>query len=124
MTFLKECHILKSSSIYSNPCKAATSKVIYKLDNLVNLVKNMSLHKVNAATDIDQQTEGKSRIHLWRSMALSQEETGPSNGSRDTTGLLEIRLGQRQIRLMRMEGMSPLEEEGSLKRVKHAEQHY
>ena len=27
MTLLKEYHILKSSSIYSNPCKAATSKV-------------------------------------------------------------------------------------------------
>ena len=61
----------------SNPCKAATSKVVYKLDNLVNV-----------ATDIDQQTEGKSRIHQWRSMALFQEETGPSNGTSDTTNLL------------------------------------
>ena len=88
MTLLKECHILKSSSIYSNPCKAATSKVVYELDNLVNLVKNMSLHEVNAATDIDQQTEEESRIHQWRSMTLKQEETGPSNGNRDTTSLL------------------------------------
>ena len=77
MTLLKECHILKSSSIDSNPCKAATSKVVYKLDNLMNV-----------ATDIDEQTEGKSRIHQWRSMALNQEETGPSNGNRDTTNLL------------------------------------
>ena len=63
MALLKECHILKSSRIYSNPCKEAISRVVYKLDNLVNLVKNMSLHEVNAATDIDQQTEGESRIH-------------------------------------------------------------
>ena len=59
MTLLKRCHILKSSSNYSNPCKGATSKVIYKLDNLVNLVKDMSLHEVNAATDVNQQTEGE-----------------------------------------------------------------
>ena len=88
MTFLKEYHILKSSSIDSNPCKAATSKVVYKLDNLVNLVKNMSLHEVNAATDIDQQTEGESRIHQWRSMTLNQRKTGLSNCNRDTTSLL------------------------------------
>ena len=43
---------------------------------------------MNVATDIDEQTEGKSRIHQWRSMALNQEETGPSNGNRDTTNLL------------------------------------
>ena len=55
MTLLKDSHILKSSSIYANPCKAATSKVVYKLDNLVNLVKSMSLHEVNAATEINQQ---------------------------------------------------------------------
>ena len=54
----------------------------------MNLVKNMSLHEVNAATDIDQQTEEESRIHQWRSMTLKQEETGPSNGNRDTTSLL------------------------------------
>ena len=54
----------------------------------MNLVKNMSLHEVNAATDIDQQTEEESRIHQWRSMTLNQEETGPSNGNRDTTSLL------------------------------------
>ena len=60
MTLLKECHIFKSSGIYSNPCKAATSKVVYKGDNLVNLVKNMLLLEVNAATDIDQQTDGES----------------------------------------------------------------
>ena len=77
VTLLKGCHILKSSSIYSNPCKAATLKVVYKLDNLVNLVKNMSLHELNAATDINQQTEGESRIHQWRSMTLNQEESGP-----------------------------------------------
>ena len=88
MTLLKGCHILKSSSIYSNSCEAATSKVVYKLDNLVNLVKNMPLHEINTATDVDQQTEGESRIHQWRSMALNQEETGPSNGNRDTTSLL------------------------------------
>ena len=57
VTLLKKCYILKSSSIYSNTCKAATSKVVYKLGNLVNLVKNMSFHDVNIATDIDQQTE-------------------------------------------------------------------
>ena len=46
---------------------------------------NLVLH---AATDIDQQTEGESRIYQWRSMALNQEETGPSNGNRDTASLL------------------------------------
>ena len=60
MTLLKECHIFKSSSIYWNPCKAATSKIVYKGDNMVNLVKNMSLLEVNAATDIDHQTDGES----------------------------------------------------------------
>ena len=69
---------------------AATSKVVYKLDNLVNLLKNKSLHEVKAAIDIDQQTEGESRIHHWRSMALNQEETGPPNGNRDTTSLLGV----------------------------------
>ena len=88
MTLLKECHILKSSSICPNLCKAATSKVVYKMDNLLNLVKNMSFHEVNAATDIDQQTEEESRIHQWRSMALNHEETGLLNGNRDTTSLL------------------------------------
>ena len=53
----------------------------------MNLVKNMSLPEVNAATDNDQQTEGESGIHQWRSMTLSQEEIGPSNGNRDTTSL-------------------------------------
>ena len=53
----------------------------------MNLVKNMSLHEVNAATDIDQQTERESSIHQWRSMALNQEENGLSNGNRDTTSL-------------------------------------
>ena len=48
----------------------------------------MSLHEVNATTDIDQQTEGESKIHQSRSMTLNQEETGPSNGNRDTTSLL------------------------------------
>ena len=48
----------------------------------------MSLHEVNAATDIDQQTEEESSIHQWRSMTLNQEETGLSNGNRDTTSLL------------------------------------
>ena len=57
VTLLKKCYILKWSSIYSNTCKAATSKGVYKLGNLVNLVKNMSFHEVNIATDIDQQTE-------------------------------------------------------------------
>ena len=95
MTLLKECYILKSSSINSNPYKAATSKVVYKLDNLVNLVKNVSLHEMNAATDGDQQTEAESRIHQFRSMTLNQEETGPS-------AYLTIRLGQREIRLLRM----------------------
>ena len=60
MTLLKESHILKSSSTYSNPCKAATSKVVYKLDNLANIVKSMSLHEVSTATDVDQQTKGGS----------------------------------------------------------------
>ena len=77
----------KSSSIYSSPCKAATSNAVYKLDNLVNLVKNMSLHEVNAATDVDQQTEGEPRIHQWRGMTLHQEEIGPSNGNGDMTSL-------------------------------------
>ena len=54
----------------------------------MNLVKNMSLHEVNAATDIDQQTEGESRIHQWRSMTLNQRKTGLSNCNRDTTSLL------------------------------------
>ena len=31
MTLLKECHILKSSSIYSNPCKAAANTNSEKL---------------------------------------------------------------------------------------------
>ena len=48
----------------------------------------MSLHEVNAATDIDQQTEEESSIHQWRSMTLNQEETGLSNGNKDTTSLL------------------------------------
>ena len=48
----------------------------------------MLLHEVNAATDIDQQTKGKARVHQWRSMTLSQEENGPSNGKRYTTSLL------------------------------------
>lgn len=60
MTLLKESHILKSSSTYSNPCKAATSKIVYKLDNLANVVKNMSLHEVSNVTDVDQQTKGGS----------------------------------------------------------------
>ena len=42
---------------------------------------------MNAATDIDQETEEESKIHQWRSMMLNQEETGPSNGNRDTTNL-------------------------------------
>ena len=75
MTLLEECHILKLPSIYSNHGKAATLKVVYKLDNLLNLVKNMSLHEMYPATDIDQQTDGESRIHQWRSMTLNQEET-------------------------------------------------
>ena len=45
----------------------------------------MSLHEVNAPTDVDQQTEGESRIHQWRSMTLNQEETGLSNGNKDTS---------------------------------------
>ena len=49
----------------------------------------MSIHEVHAATDIDQPTEGESRIHQWRSMTLNQEETGPSNGNRDTKSLLD-----------------------------------
>ena len=48
----------------------------------MNLVKNMSLHEVNATTDVDKQTEGESRIHQWRSMTPSQEEAGPSNGNK------------------------------------------
>ena len=47
----------------------------------------MSLHEVNAATDIDQQTERESSIHQWRSMALNQVETCLSTGNRDTTSL-------------------------------------
>ena len=34
----------------------------------------MSLHETNAAIDVDQQTEGESRIHQWKSMTLNQEE--------------------------------------------------
>ena len=78
------------SSIYSNPCEAATSKVVYKLDSLVNLVKNMSLHEVNGAADIDQQT-GRIKRKLLRQMATEIQKP-----------LLVIRLGQREIRLMRM----------------------
>ena len=85
--FLKGFHILESSSIYSNLCKAATSKVAYIVDNLVNLVKNESLHEVNAANDVDQNTEGESRIHQWRSMTLNQQEAGPLNDHRDTVSL-------------------------------------
>ena len=48
----------------------------------------MLLHEVNAATDIDQQTEAESGIHQWRSMTLNQEENGPSNGNKYTTSLL------------------------------------
>ena len=88
MALLEECHILKLQSIYSNHCKAATLKVVYKLDNLLNLVKIVSLHEIYAATDADQQTDGESRIHQWRSMTLNQEETGLSNGKRDTASLL------------------------------------
>ena len=47
----------------------------------------MSLYEVNAATDVDQQTDGESRVHRWRSMTVNQEETGASNGNRDTTNL-------------------------------------
>ena len=49
----------------------------------------MSLHEVNAATYIDEQTEEESTIHQWRSMTLNQEQTGPSNGNRDTKSLLD-----------------------------------
>ena len=55
VTLLKECHILRLSRIYSNPCKASTSKVVYKLDDLVKLVKNLSFHEVKTAADVDQQ---------------------------------------------------------------------
>ena len=48
----------------------------------------MLLHEVNAATDIDQQTEAESGIHQWRSMTLNQEENGPSNDNKYTTSLL------------------------------------
>ena len=41
VTLLKECHILKLSSIYSNPFKIDASKVVYRLDDLANLVKKM-----------------------------------------------------------------------------------
>ena len=122
--FLKGCHILESWSIYSNPYKAATSKVAYIVDNLVNLVKNESLHEVNAANDVDQKTEGESRIHQWRSMTLNQQETGPLNGHRDTTSLPgdQAWSNRDQANWDFME--SPLEEENSLKRVEYTEQHY
>ena len=42
------------------------------VDDLVNLVKNMSFYEVNAATaDVDQQTGGESKIHQWRSATLN-----------------------------------------------------
>ena len=44
--YCEEYHVLKLSSIYSNPCKVATSNVVYKLEDLVNLV-NMSIHDLN-----------------------------------------------------------------------------
>ena len=76
------------------------------MDNMVNLVKNMSFHEVNAATDIDQQAEEESRIHQWRSMALNHEETGPLNGNRDTTSLLgDQTWSKRENRLMRIKWM-------------------
>ena len=53
----------------------------------MNLEKNMSLYEANAATDVDQQIEGELMVHQWRSTTLSQEETGPPNGNRDTTSL-------------------------------------
>ena len=53
----------------------------------MNLIKNMSLHEVNAATDVDQQTDGESRVLQWRSMTLNQEKIGASNGNRHTTNL-------------------------------------
>ena len=62
----------------------------------------MSLHVVNAATDVDQQTQVESRIHHWRSMTLIQEKTGLPNGSRSTLAYLVIRLGQREIKQMKM----------------------
>ena len=48
----------------------------------------MSLHEVNAATDIDQQTERESRIHQCKSMTLNQEGTGLSNSKRDKRSLI------------------------------------
>ena len=67
-----KCYILKLSSISSNTYKGATSKVVYKVDDLVNLVKNMSFYEVNAATaDVDQQTGGESKIHQGRSATLN-----------------------------------------------------
>ena len=39
----------------------------------------MSLHEVNAVTDVDQQTNRESRTHQWRSITF--RETGPSNGN-------------------------------------------
>ena len=71
---------------------------------------------MNAATDIDQETEEESKIHQWRSRMLNQEETGPSNGSRDTTNLP----GDHAWSKMRMKSL--IEEKNSLKRVDHADQ--
>ena len=63
---LKGCHILKTPSIDSKPFKAAISGRVFRLDDLVNLVKNLSFHEANATTDVDRQTEGESGIHQWR----------------------------------------------------------
>ena len=85
----------------------------------------MSLHEVNAATDIDQQTEGESRIHQWRSMTLNQEENGTSNGNRYTTSLLGDQTWSKRDQVDENE-VNEVSTRGRklTEKVEHTEQHY
>ena len=62
----------------------------------------MSLYEANVATDVDQQIEGQSRVHQWRSTTLNQEETGPSMATEIQQACLVIRLSPREIKLMKI----------------------
>ena len=63
LTLLKECHILKSSSIYSNPCKAATND----LPN--NVIFNIAIYADDAIlySKCDQASD------LWQQLELASE---------------------------------------------------
>ena len=82
----------------------------------------MSLHEVNAATDIDQQTKGEPSIHEWKAISLSQEEIGLSNGSRSTANMLGDQTWSKKMKMKCMD--SPLEKENSLRGVEHTEQQH